>query len=70
VLKPIEAASVLFAEKVLGKGVPTSDHRYRNAIYHLLMTQTSCYRYWGEGIWANYGCELCRRTMEILKYGF
>lgn len=70
VLGPMEEASALFAQKVLAKGVPTSDRRFLNALYHLLMTQTSCYRYWGEGIWTDYGRELCRRTIEILKYDF
>jgi hypothetical protein len=70
ILGPLEEASALFAEKVLAKGTPTSDGRYRNALYHLLMTQTSCYRYWGEGIWTDYGRELCRRTIDILTYDF
>ena len=67
-LGPMETASALFAENVLNRGVPTSDPRYRNALYHLMMTQTSCYRYWGPGLWTDYGRELCRRTMEILKH--
>jgi hypothetical protein len=70
VLSQMEAASALFAEKVLDKGVPPSDPRYRNALYHLLMSQTSCYRYWGQGIWTDYGQELCRRTMDILNHDF
>lgn len=64
---PIESVSALFAEKLLDGGVPTSDQRYRNALYHMLMTQTSCFCYWGTGIWTDYGRELCRRTMEILE---
>jgi hypothetical protein len=70
VLGPMEEASALFAQKVLAKGIPTSDRRFRNALYHLLMAQTSCYRYWGQGIWTDYGRELCGRTIEILKYDF
>jgi Glycosyl hydrolase family 57 len=70
VLAPMEAASALFNEKVLSQNVPASDPRYRNALYHLLMTQTSCYRYWGEGEWADRGRELCRRATEILKHDF
>ena len=70
VLGAMELASAMFSQKVLDKGVPPSDGRYRNALYHLLMTQTSCYRYWGEGIWADYGRELCRRTIEILERDF
>ena len=70
VLGPMEEASASFAQNVLAKSVPTNDRRFRNALYHLLMTQTSCYRYWGQGIWTDYGRELCRRTIEILKYDF
>jgi hypothetical protein len=70
VLGPIESASALFAEKVLSRGVPTSEPRYRNALYHLMTTQTSCYRYWGQGRWTDYARELCRRTTDILKHDF
>lgn len=68
VLGPMEQVSALFAQKT--QGVPTSDPRYRNALFYLLTTQTSCYRYWGSGIWTDYGCELARRTNDILKYDF
>ena len=40
--------------------------RYRNALFHLLTAETSCYRYWGTGIWTDYGTELCRRVSEIV----
>jgi hypothetical protein len=68
VLGPMEQVSALFAEKT--KGVPTSEPRYRNALFHLLITQTSCFRYWGEGVWTGYARELCRRTEDILRYDF
>jgi len=70
VLGPMEEASALFSEKVLKAGVPTSEYRYRNALFYLLSGQTSCYRYWGSGIWTDYGRELCRRTTDILKHDF
>ncbi|HNY77514.1 MAG: hypothetical protein RBS72_04795 [Sedimentisphaerales bacterium] len=70
VLGPMQNASALFAEKVLAASIPTTDARYRNALYHLLTTQTSCFRYWGEGAWTDYGRELCRRTIEILNADF
>jgi hypothetical protein len=70
VLGPMEKVSSLFSDKVLKRGVSTNDRRYRNALYHLLMSQTSCYRYWGEGIWTEYGRELCRRAAEILRHDF
>ena len=69
-LGPMETASSLFSQQILDQGIPTSDPRYRNALYYLLMSQTSCYRYWGEGIWTDYGRELCRRTIDILEHDF
>jgi hypothetical protein len=70
VLGPMENVSAQFSEKVLRRGVSANDPRYRNALFHLLMTQTSCFRYWGEGTWTGYGRELCRRTAEILNHDF
>lgn len=69
-LKPMEQVSAEFNRKVLAKGIRPSEHRYRNTLYHLMLTQTSCFRYWGEGQWADYGRELCRRTLEIMKRDF
>ena len=66
ILGPMEDASSRFYEKILKKNVPSSDPRYRNALFHLMTAQTSCYRYWGQGLWTDYGREICRRTMEIL----
>jgi hypothetical protein len=68
VLGPVGQASALFAEKA--SNVPTSDPRYRNALYHLLMAQTSCFRYWGSGIWTDYAREFCWRTSDILRCDF
>jgi Glycosyl hydrolase family 57 len=65
VLVPMERASALFHERVLGPGVPSGDPRYREALFHLLAAETSCYRYWGEGVWTDYGTELARRTTDI-----
>jgi hypothetical protein len=70
ILGPMEKASAEFAEKVLAAGVDPKEERYRNALYHLLISQTSCYRYWGEGRWTDYGKELCARAMEIMKNDF
>jgi len=66
VLGPMEQSSALFNVKT--HGLPASDSRYRNALFHLLVTQTSCYRYWGSGIWTDYARELCRRSNDILRH--
>jgi hypothetical protein len=63
----MELASALFAEKAIAAGMPATDPRYRKALYHLLVSQTSCFRYWGEGAWTDYGRELCRRVVETLR---
>jgi hypothetical protein len=68
VLGPLEQTSALFAQKTAR--VSRSEHRYRNALFHLLTAQTSCYRYWGTGLWTDYAREICRRTSDILRYDF
>jgi hypothetical protein len=68
VLGPMEEVSALFNEKVLLAGIPTDDPRFRNALFHLMCSQTSCYRYWGQGLWTDYGREICRRATDILNY--
>ncbi|HMP74368.1 MAG TPA: glycosyl hydrolase family 57 [Kiritimatiellia bacterium] len=67
---PMADVSALFSKKVLEKKIPTTDPRYRNALYHLMLTQTSCFRYWGQGLWTDYARELCRRTEDILNHDF
>jgi hypothetical protein len=68
VLIPMDKASSLFHERVLARGVASDDPAYRNALFHLLTAQTSCFRYWGQGIWTDYGTELSRRTAEIVTH--
>ncbi|MEN3308558.1 MAG: hypothetical protein V7603_4760 [Micromonosporaceae bacterium] len=63
VLAPMERASSLFAERMAS--VPPDDARYRAALFHLLAAETSCYRYWGTGLWTDYGAELSRRAIEL-----
>jgi hypothetical protein len=70
VLAPMAQASAAFHEKVTRRGLPTDETRYRNALLHLLSSQTSCYRYWGQGLWTDYGREVCRRAMAILEHDY
>jgi len=67
VLDPINTLSVMFHKKFDGKNVDTQSANYRKALLYLLLSQTSCFRYWGEGIWTDYAKEICRRGMEALK---
>lgn len=66
----MEKASAKFNEKVLEAGIATDDHRFRNALFHLLTSQTSCYRYWGQGLWTDYGREIRRRVEAIIDNDF
>ena len=66
----MEKASAQFSQKVLDAEVPTTDPRYRRALFHLLCSQTSCYRYWGQGIWTDYGKEIIRRLQTLLARDF
>jgi hypothetical protein len=70
VLGPMEAVSALFHDKVTRRRCPTNERRYRNALLHLLASQTSCYRYWGQGQWTDYGREICRRAEAILAHDY
>lgn len=70
IIGPMEKVSLLFHEKIFQGRVPSNEHRYRNALFHLMVSQTSCYRYWGQGLWTDYGQEVCRRTHDILVYDF
>jgi hypothetical protein len=72
VLDPMNHLSAKFAQKVLGKKekVKEDDPKYRNALFYLLTSETSCFRYWGQGVWTDYARELCRRGMEIVDKDF
>ncbi len=70
VLTPMNETSARFNEVVLEAGVDSDDPRYRKALFYLLASQTSCYRYWGQGAWTDYGKELCRRAKAILENDF
>jgi glycosyl hydrolase family 57 len=69
-LNDMEQVSALFDEKVTRQNIATSEPRYQNALFHLMCSQTSCFRYWGEGAWTDFGREICRRTREILTRDF
>jgi hypothetical protein len=70
VLTPMSQLSALFHQVLDNRPVDHNSHAYRNALYHLLMSQTSCFRYWGQGRWTEYAREICRRGTEILKHDF
>ena len=65
VMDPIIELSIAFHKKFDGRErfetVP-----YKKALLYLLLSQTSCFRYWGTGVWTDYAKEICRRGMEII----
>jgi len=69
ILDPMKRLSVQF-HQVVDRCAIEKSHPYRNALLHLLVTQTSCYRYWGSGRWTDVALELCRRAREILTHDF
>lgn len=48
----------------------TRQSRYRRALLHNLLLQTSCFRYWGQGIWSDYARDIHRRGESILRTDF
>lgn len=65
VLGPMEKLSILFHQKT--KNMDKSDHRYNEALFYLLVSQTSCYRYWGQGIWTDHAKEICQKGIDVLN---
>jgi hypothetical protein len=44
----------------------TQSERYQEALLQLLLLETSCFRYWGQGTWTDYAREIHRRGMALL----
>jgi hypothetical protein len=68
VLTPMNQLSALFHQKV--DPANTQDSNYRQALLHNLLLQTSCFRYWGQGVWTDYAREIYRRGEKILTDNF
>jgi hypothetical protein len=47
--------------------VTTRSPAYQNALLHLLLLETSCFRYWGQGTWTDYARELFRRGLAGIE---
>jgi hypothetical protein len=70
VLTPMNKLSAQFHHVMDNRSIDKNSHAYRNALFHLLVAETSCFRYWGQGIWTEYAQEICRRGSDILTYDF
>jgi hypothetical protein len=70
VLTPMNRLSAKFHEVIDNRPVDKNSYPYRNALFHLLVGETSCFRYWGQGMWTEYAKEIIRRGSDILTYDF
>jgi len=70
IMDPIIQLSAAFHKKFdgeAGRGQACLPPTYKKALLYLLLSQTSCFRYWGTGVWTDYAKEICRRGMEAIK---
>jgi hypothetical protein len=68
VLDPILQLSARFHERwdAAGDGAP-DDPAYGHSLLMLLLSQTSCFRYWGQGVWTDMAREICRRGLATVN---
>jgi hypothetical protein len=68
VLDPVVRLSARFHERWDRVGESACDDPdYRRSLLYVLLSQTSCFRYWGQGYWTDVAQELCRRGLESLN---
>lgn len=71
VLEPMNQLSAMFHQKydslVQQDPSTTKTREYQEALLYVLLVETSCFRYWGQGTWTDYARELYRRGEAILK---
>ena len=57
----------LFDPSVAADPTTTSTKAYQESLLHVLLLETSCFRYWGQGAWTDYAKEIHRRGKELLS---
>ncbi|HUI93574.1 MAG TPA: hypothetical protein VLX68_15110 [Chitinivibrionales bacterium] len=67
VLDPMNRLSSMFHSRFDNDAAARQGFSFRKALLFLLLSQTSCFRYWGHGIWTEYGKEICRRGIEYIS---
>ena len=71
VLEPMNQLSAKFHQKfdrrVAEDASVTQQKDYQEALMYLLLVETSCFRYWGQGRWTDYAKELYRRGEAALQ---
>lgn len=70
VLEPMNQLSAAFHQKfdplVQQNPAVTQQFEYRQALLYNLLLQTSCFRYWGQGIWTDYARRLYEVGMSLM----
>ena len=70
VLEPMQQLSAsfhqIFDSKQAEDASITTTDQYRDALLHLLLLETSCFRYWGQGLWTDFAKEIHRRGESLL----
>ena len=56
-----------FDDAVAADPAMSATPHYRNCLLHLLLLETSCFRYWGQGTWTDYAREIHRRGEALLS---
>ena len=71
VLDPMNQLSAMFHQKydemVAEDPTVTRTKEYQEALLYVLLLETSCFRYWGQGTWTDHARELFRRGEALLK---
>lgn len=71
VLEPMNRLSALFHEKYdrLVQEDPSVTQRpdYQTALLYVMLVETSCFRYWGQGTWTDYARELYQRGEAAIQ---
>ncbi|MDJ0592606.1 MAG: glycosyl hydrolase family 57 [Pleurocapsa sp. MO_226.B13] len=71
VLEPMNQLSAMFHQKfdaaLAEDPAVTKTKEYQEALLYVLLVETSCFRYWGQGTWTDYARELFRRGEALLK---
>lgn len=70
VLEPMTSLSAAFHQHfdplVAADPAVSETQLYQQALLHLLLLETSCFRYWGQGVWTEYASEIHRRGVVSL----
>lgn len=71
VLEPMNQLSALFHQKfdslIAQDPSITQQPHYQQALLYNLLLQTSCFRYWGQGMWTDYAQKIYDRGVSVIK---